>query len=72
MAAKYFSIIEEMNNDPAKKADNHLTLTGYSLECEIFIKMLKSIKYLHECDPKVIHGNLKPENILLRKINSNI
>ncbi|CAG2103613.1 unnamed protein product [Medioppia subpectinata] len=39
----------------------------YYISCEIFKELLESVQYLHELVPRVIHRDLKPDNILIAK-----
>ena len=36
----------------------------YFISCQILKELSECVQYLHESNPPVIHGNLKPENIL--------
>jgi serine/threonine protein kinase len=40
-------------------------LTLWKTRFSIIIDIAKGIQYLHSCDPPIIHGDIKPSNILL-------
>ncbi|KAL5069996.1 hypothetical protein RYX36_020883 [Vicia faba] len=40
-------------------------LTHWKTRFSIILDVAKGIQYLHSCDPPVIHGDIKPSNILL-------
>ncbi|XP_028773237.1 receptor-like serine/threonine-protein kinase At4g25390 [Neltuma alba] len=42
-----------------------LELMNWKKRFAIIIDIAKGIRYLHSCDPPVIHGDIKPSNILL-------
>jgi serine/threonine protein kinase len=50
---------------------NRITPENYSIVCDIFLQILKSIHYLHSQNPSIIHRDLKPDNIMLIKSNEN-
>ena len=41
----------------------------YFISCEIFKEILECVQYLHEHN--MMHGNIKPENILFNNISKN-
>ncbi|CAL5209597.1 unnamed protein product [Lathyrus oleraceus] len=40
-------------------------LTLWKTRFSIILEIAKGIQYLHSCDPPIIHGDIKPSNILL-------
>lgn len=40
-------------------------LQNWNTRFEIIINIAKGVLYLHSCDPPVIHGDIKPSNVLL-------
>jgi serine/threonine protein kinase len=64
--------IEIIQNNPVMKGKHYLTLSGYCLASDILIEILEGVNYLHKRNPKLIHGNLKPENILFKKVNNSM
>jgi serine/threonine protein kinase len=44
---------------------NSLTLIGFYIANELFFEILQGLSYLHKLNPPIIHGNLKPSNIMI-------
>jgi len=63
-------LIEVIQNNPDMKGKHYLTLSSYCLASDILIEILEGVNYLHKRNPKLIHGNLKPENILFIKVKN--
>ncbi|CAG2175925.1 unnamed protein product [Oppiella nova] len=42
-----------------------MDLYEYFISCEMFRQILEAVNYLHEMNPKIIHKDLKPDNILI-------
>jgi serine/threonine protein kinase len=66
------TIIELIQNNPRVKGKHCLTLSGYCLASDISIEILEAVNYLHKRNPTLIHGNLKPENILFKRYNNSM
>jgi serine/threonine protein kinase len=62
-------IIEELHN--TLTANDALTPLGYYMASQLFIEILEAVNYLHKQNPPLIHRNLKPVNIMLKKDNNN-
>jgi hypothetical protein len=60
-------VIKEFNKDSHLKTNGTLTPVGYYIASQIFIKILQGFNHLHTLNPPLIHLNLKPANILLKK-----
>jgi serine/threonine protein kinase len=65
-------LIEDMKNDLAKRDKIIFTLNSYSLAYDVLIEILEGVNYLHTRNPELIHGNLKPENILFKIANNSM
>jgi serine/threonine protein kinase len=65
-------LLEYIRNDKSMKETHDLTLLGYHFASDIFIQILEAVNYLHKRKAKIIHGNLKPENILFKKVNNSM
>jgi serine/threonine protein kinase len=61
--------MDEMNSDSDIKTKNNLTQIGYYIASQLFIEILKCVKYLHEND--IIHRDLNPYNILVKMDEKN-
>jgi serine/threonine protein kinase len=66
------TLIEDIRNNPLMKGKHCLTLSGYCLASDLLIEILEAVNYLHKRKPTIIHGNLKPENILFKKVNNSM
>jgi serine/threonine protein kinase len=60
-------VIKELSNDSLLKTTKSLTRIGYCIASRIFIQILEGVNHLHKQNPPLIHRNLKPANILLKK-----
>jgi serine/threonine protein kinase len=60
-------VIEEFKNDSNLKTTELLTTTGYYIASRIFIQILEGVNYLHTRKEAIIHRDLSPDNILLKK-----
>jgi hypothetical protein len=58
-------VMNEIHSEFYRKENKMLSLIGYYLTSDIFIKILRGILCLHEL--KIIHRNLNLSNILLKK-----
>jgi hypothetical protein len=60
-------IIEEIQSDISfkNKNDNILTPIGYYIASQLFIEIVKGVKYLHQNN--IIHRDLNPNNILIKR-----
>jgi alpha-tubulin suppressor-like RCC1 family protein len=65
-------MITEITGNNNLKTNNDLTLLGYFVASRLFIEILEGVNYLHNHDPQIIHRELKPSNILLKKEGGNI
>jgi serine/threonine protein kinase len=62
-------VIIEIDSDSHMKTNKELTPIGYYIASQLFIEILKGVQYLHENN--IIHTNLKPSNILLKRDKEN-
>jgi hypothetical protein len=62
--------IKELTNDSILKSTELLTTIGNYIASQIFIQILKGVNYFHEQNPPLIHRDLQPANILLKKSDS--
>ncbi len=60
-------VINEFKTDSKLKATQSLTTVGYYIASRIFIQILEGVNHLHKQKKPLIHGDLKPANILLKK-----
>jgi hypothetical protein len=60
-------VIKELTNDSILKSTRSLTTIGYYIASQIFIEILEGVNYLHKQSPPLIHRDLKPKSILLKK-----
>jgi serine/threonine protein kinase len=60
-------VIKELTDDSTLKSAESLTAVGYYIASQIFIQILKGVNHLHKQNPSLIHRDLKPDNILLKK-----
>jgi serine/threonine protein kinase len=63
-------VINEINGDLNFKNDGILSIIGYYIASQIFIEILEALNHLHKQNPPLIHQDLKPANILLKKCQS--
>jgi serine/threonine protein kinase len=56
-------VMEKLNNELNQKLSEVMTPLGYYISSELFKEILISVDYLHK--QKVIHRDLKPNNILI-------
>ncbi len=47
-----------------------LITIGYYIASQLFIEIIECVNYLHKHNPPLIHQDLKPANILLKKDNN--
>jgi hypothetical protein len=64
------SILKDFDNDNLIKIGGLLTPMGYFFASQVFTEILECVEYLHKQNPPIIHRNLTPANILLKKIPS--
>jgi hypothetical protein len=60
-------VIKGFDKESQLKTNGTLTSVGYYIASRIFIQILEGVNYLHKQNPPLIHGDLKPANILLKK-----
>jgi serine/threonine protein kinase len=60
-------VIKELSNDSILQSTESLTTKGYYIASQIFIQILEGVNHLHKQNPPLIHRDLKPDNILLKK-----
>ncbi len=60
-------VIKEFDNDSHLKINETLTPVGYFIASQIFIQTLQGVNHLHTQNPPLIHRDIKPDNILLKK-----
>jgi hypothetical protein len=61
-------VINEFDKESMRlKTNGTLIPVGYYIASQIFIQILKGVNHLHTQNPPLIHRNLKPANILLKK-----
>jgi WNK lysine deficient protein kinase len=60
-------VIKEFKDDSILKSTESLTTIGYYIASQIFIQILEGVNHLHKQNPPLIHRDLKPDNILLKK-----
>jgi serine/threonine protein kinase len=60
-------MINEFKKDSKLKTTESLTTIGYYIASQIFIQILEGVDHLHKHNPPIIHRNLKPANVLLKK-----
>jgi serine/threonine protein kinase len=61
------NVIKELHNDLNLFRNETLTLLGYYIACHLFIQILKGVNCLHKHKPQILHLDLHPGNILLKK-----
>jgi hypothetical protein len=65
-------LLKDIQNDRSMTGNLNSNVFGYYLISNIFLEILEAVNYLHKQNPIIIHGNLKPENILFKKVNDSI
>ncbi len=60
-------VIKEFDKESNLKTNGTLTTVSYYIASQIFIQILEGVNYLHKKNPSLIHRDLKPTNILLKK-----
>ena len=46
---------------------NSMDAFEYYISCKLFEELLECVQHLHESTPPIIHGNLKPQNVLVNE-----
>jgi alpha-tubulin suppressor-like RCC1 family protein len=59
--------IEELQSHSHLFNNGILTHLGYYIACKLFIKILEGVNYLHTRKSQILHMDLHPGNILLKK-----
>jgi serine/threonine protein kinase len=67
---KLDDVINEFEKDSHFKTNGTLTSIGYYIASQLFIEMLEGVNFLHTQNPSLIHRDLHPLNILLKKCDS--
>ncbi|KAI9076701.1 hypothetical protein K1719_041341 [Acacia pycnantha] len=65
---RFLLVYELMHNGNLQDALLHRKcpeLLDWKKRFSVIVDIVKGIQYLHSCDPPVIHGDIKPSNILL-------
>ncbi len=62
-------IKDHTNLTNSSREDNTLTLLGYYITSQLFVEVLEGVRYLHKQNPRIIHRDLKLNNILIKKIS---
>jgi hypothetical protein len=60
-------IINRINKKTIFKINQTLTISGFYICSQIFKQILEGVNYLHKQNPPLIHRDLKPLNILLKR-----
>jgi hypothetical protein len=63
-------VINEIDKNLNLKKKGVLTIIGFYIASRIFIEILEGVNYLHKQNPHLIHRDLNPGNILLKKCDS--
>lgn len=64
-------IVQQINENFFENNKSVLTPIGYYIASELFTEVLECLQLMHGMKPSLIHCNIKPENILLKKCDSN-
>ncbi|CAG2176780.1 unnamed protein product, partial [Oppiella nova] len=64
------NILEEKGQVFSRDVGVAMNVVEYYMSCQIFSELLECVKYLHELSEPVVHGSLKPQNILI-DVNAN-
>jgi hypothetical protein len=60
-------VIDQFDKESHLKTNGTLTPVDYYIASQIFIQILEGVNHLHKQNPPLIHRDLKPDNILLKK-----
>jgi alpha-tubulin suppressor-like RCC1 family protein len=63
----FMTLKDFFNELQVLKENEILSLFAFHIACQIFIEILESLNYLHKQKPPIIHKDLKPTNIMLKK-----
>jgi serine/threonine protein kinase len=64
--------IKYIEDKTQKDGKNSLTSITYCMATNILIQILKGVNCLHQQKPAIVHGNLKPKNILFKKVDKTV
>jgi hypothetical protein len=59
--------ISDILGDNIFKSGKNLNFFGYYIATELFTKILEGVKYLHGLEDPIIHCDLHPDNIMIKK-----
>ncbi|XP_020204541.1 receptor-like serine/threonine-protein kinase At2g45590 [Cajanus cajan] len=65
---RFLLVYELMHNGNLQDALLHRKcpeLSNWNTRFQVLLNIAKGISYLHSCDPPVVHGDIKPSNVLL-------
>ena len=65
----YEQDLENIMNEMDLEKQKMNLIQNFVINIEIFQQLLESINYLHSNNPMIVHGNLKPTNILVKYTN---
>jgi len=63
-------VINEFHDESHLKTNGMLTIVGYYIASKVFLQILEGVNHLHKQNSPLIHRDLKPTNILLKKMRS--